>query len=227
MKKGKGDTQNPTLFATHTELESGEKMHWSIVWWVSLISAKIKCSNQVLRRYKGIQGIQGTASCIWGLTCTGFLAPLTRHWRTGSFVLWSSISVENTWLKIYNELLFPTKIPLYSLTHGHCCNTWLQHTRGIGICWHRGKSFQPSLLHKTNDFLGCRLQKVKKRYYHHCYRLSKYLDHVRGVTHKPTSSLLTIRSPCCQEFPRLFWQQKFLGFRPCYWHLWLQSSILG
>lgn len=67
----------------------------------------------------------------------------------------------------------------------------------------------------------------EKKYCHLCYRLSKYLDHIRGVADNPTSSLLPIRFPGCQEFPRLFWQQKLLGFGPSYLHLWLQSSILG
>lgn len=44
----------------------------------------------------------------------------------------------------------------------------------------------------------------EKRYCHLCYRLNKYLDHNRGLADEPSSSLLTIRFPCCQEFPRLF-----------------------
>lgn len=157
--------------------------------------------------------------------------PSPSHKRTGSFVLWSSTPVATTWLKIYNELLFPSgiKVPLYSLTHSHCCNRWLWHTRGIGICLqHWGKSFQPSQLHKNKVFsLMLQFAEGEKRYCHLRYRLSKYLDHIRGVDNKPTSSLLTIRLPCRQEFSRLFWQQKLFGFRPSYLHLWLQSSMLG
>lgn len=74
-------------------------------------------------------------------------------------------------------------------------------------------------------FLSLMLQfaESEKKYCHLCYRLSKYLDHIRGVADKPTSSLLLIRFPCCQEFPRLFWQQKLLGFRPSYLHLFCKA----
>lgn len=159
-------------------------------------------------------------SCIWGLTYRRFPAPVTRHWTTGSFAMWSSTPVKTIWLKIYNELLFPagTKAPLYSLTHSHCCTRWL-HPPGIGICWqHWGKSFQTSLLHKANNFLVlcCSLQKVKKRYCHLCYRPSKYLDYIRGVADKPTSSLLTIRFPCRQEISKIILTTKVA---------WIQTKL--
>lgn len=59
-KKGKGKRRREIHInqhcLPHTELESGKKLHWSIVGccFFFLISAKSKCSNQVLCRYEGI-----------------------------------------------------------------------------------------------------------------------------------------------------------------------------
>lgn len=163
-------------------------------------------------------------------------SPGSTFWETSSFFLWSAIPVENTWLKFYNELLFPAGIkdPLYSLLHAPLRQLllyrWLRHMRGIGICWqHWGRVASQVWYTKPMISLSLMLQfaEGEKRYCHLCYRLNKYLDHNKGLADEPSSSLLTIRFPCCQEFPRLFWQQKLLGFRPSCLHLWLRSSILG
>lgn len=58
MKEEKGKGRYIYIYTNslpHTELESDEKLHWSVVWRVSLISAQIKFSNQVFSDMTGFK----------------------------------------------------------------------------------------------------------------------------------------------------------------------------